>query len=249
VRYVSARGLARELAREAATRPLRAGIARLVRGRCLVVSVNEESGTYFERAGARVVVEPQVAMPPATRRADPGRRAGSLARAISAARLESWKGPYLALQAIAEAPPEWRLDVYGRGPEEAGIRRRANRLGISDRIRFLGVCSLEELRGALADADALLFPSLHDASPYTVAEAVRIGCPVVCLEVGGPPLLIGESGGVAVTPDRDAPRRLAAALTSVRRGPGSDRWNQDRLPALVDEWYELAAARRASPGG
>jgi len=73
-----------------------------------------------------------------------------------------------------------------------------------------------------------------------VAEAIQVGCPVVCLDVGGPAMLVSDGGGVAVPVGRRLPERLAAAVREAERGPFSDRWDMTRLPDRLTEWYDLA---------
>lgn len=247
LRYLSKGGVLRELGRGVVTPASRRLTAALARRRhCLVVAVNNETAERFRRLGVQTVVEPHVAMPPLDAQlqaaepatvsdAEPGIRT-----AIFASRLQAWKGPYLALEAFSRLPAEWRLDVYGAGGELEGLRSRVEHLRLSDRVRFVGRVPLEELRTALGRADVLLFTSMHDAAPYTVAEAVRVGCPVVCLDIAGPPLLIEGTSGIAVAPDGRAAQRLAEAACEVRRDAPSDRWGSDRLAAHVSGWYEQA---------
>lgn len=248
-RFFSIRGLVGELLRESATKVSRRLVAiRVRRSGCFVVTVNSDSAATFERLGAPVVVEPHVAIPPlqdhstiapAASPAD-GRR-----RAVFAGRLISWKGPHLAVAALAAAGQEWTLDIYGEGPEAGRIRRRAERMGVATRVRMLGQQPRDRVLSALATADVLLFPSMHDPSPFIVGEAVSLGCPVVCLDVGGPPLLIAGTTGEAVPADGHAAERMADAMNRVRRHSPSDRWSGDRLPKLVTEWYEAAVANAA----
>jgi glycosyltransferase involved in cell wall biosynthesis len=112
---------------------------------------------------------------------------------------------------------------------------------------MLGRRPRDEVLSALTQADVLMFPSMHDSGGWAVAEAVRAGCPVVCLDVGGPPLIIEGTSGQAVQPDGRAPERLAQAIPNVRRHPPSDRWSADRLGALVSEWYGMVLADRRAP--
>jgi glycosyltransferase involved in cell wall biosynthesis len=91
----------------------------------------------------------------------------------------------------------------------------------------------------MAEADALLLPTMHDSGPWTVAEAVSLGCPVVALDRGGPALLTG--GATLVAPGPGVARRVAEALVALDGRPAaSPRWSAARLPALVDDWYSLA---------
>ena len=238
-RYLSPRGIAREVTREVATRSNRVVTRALVRrSRPLVVATNREVAEFWRRAGVPVVVEAQAAVPPLALTPPARLRSDGKKKAVFVARLAAWKGPYLALQALAALPDEWTLDMYGGGPEEPAIRRRAERLGITRRVQVLGNRPRDEVQQALVDADVLLFPSMHDASGFAVAEAMRVGCPVVCLDVGGPAMLIEGTQGIAVEPDGDAPRNLARAMGTVRRGQPSDRWSTERLAGRVTEWYD-----------
>jgi glycosyltransferase involved in cell wall biosynthesis len=250
LRYLSPRGIAEELLRELATRPIRVLTVALVRwSGCCVVAANSHTAGWFRWLGVPVFIEPTAAMPADLAAASVPRINSGSRRAVFIGRLSSWKGPYLALHTMAELGAEWRLDVYGTGSEQPRMRRVAKRLGIADRVHFLGWRPREEIWQALQEADVLVFPAMHDPQPYTVAEAVRSGCPVVCLDVGGAPLLIEGTPGAAVKPDAQTPRRLAEAMRSVRRYPPSDRWNADRLPGRLAEWYATAIAvkRGASP--
>jgi len=115
--------------------------------------------------------------------------------AMFAGRLVPLKGLGLAMRALALLP-DWRLTVCGQGPDERRLRRLAGRLGIDDRVEFLGWVPRPEVHSLMRRTDVFVFPSLHDEGGYVVAEALAEGLPVVCLARGGPPLI----GGVAVVP-------------------------------------------------
>jgi glycosyltransferase involved in cell wall biosynthesis len=239
-RYMSRPGIAREMVREGITKMLRAVCRRWVRG-SVVVAANHQTADGMRTAAAALFVEPQVAMPPAVETVRRPSPRGARRKALFMARLEVWKGPLLAVEALSHLPSDWDLDVYGEGSERERMIEAARKLGVEDRMHMQGKTSLEGIREALAQADGLLFTSFHDVSPLTVAEAVRVGCPVVCLDTDGPPVLIEGHPGVAVPMTRDAPRKLAEALQQVQPGPASDRWNSERFSASVDEWYRAAA--------
>jgi glycosyltransferase involved in cell wall biosynthesis len=248
VRYLSIAGLLQEILREAVTRSLRAAIvAPIARHRSdVVVACNREVANRF-RAGNMVVIEATSALEPLQARPNRQPIRSSVEKshtAMYAGRLEAWKGPYLALETLAKLDESWRLEIYGDGMECKGLRRRASRLGLLRRVVFRGPCPRAEVRAAMCEADVFLFPSFHDASPWVVAEAIQVGCPVVCLDAGGPAMLVASGGGIAVPFGRRLPERLARAVTEVERQPPSDRWDKTRLPDQVSQWYELAWGRR-----
>lgn len=215
----------------------------VARRAALVVAQNHDVAKAF-RGRRPVVVEPNVAMdsppPIAPRRRAPG--AAAPRRALFAGRLLAWKGIRLAVAALAR--PEaagWSLDVFGVGPEARAVRRLARRLGVADRVVFHGARPRRDVLAAIAQADALLHPSMHDAASWVVAEALSLGCPVVCLDRGGPAVLVGPGEGVKVPVTGEVVANLARALASLS-DPGAPvtRWTAARLPALVSSWYERA---------
>jgi glycosyltransferase involved in cell wall biosynthesis len=211
----------------------------------LLLAQNPDVARRF-RAARRVVVEPNVALDYTqlpTRSAD---EAGDVKLAVYAGRLLPWKGGWLAVEALSRpSATGWRLEIYGDGPERDALAAQCRRLGVADRVSFRGEVPRDELMKVLATADALLFPSLHDSAGWIVAEAIGIGCPVVCLAASGPGHFVGPEQGIAVPPTGDVAGALARALATVRRPTDpSPRFDRNRLPALLDTWYHEVAAER-----
>ncbi|MDP9234620.1 MAG: glycosyltransferase [Actinomycetota bacterium] len=106
-------------------------------------------------------------------------------------RLLPWKGVSLAIRTLVPLAG-WELTICGGGPDLKRLRKLARRLGVADRVRFLGRLPRTDARRLMREsADALIFPSLHDEGGFVVAEALAAGLPVVCLDRGGPPVLGG----------------------------------------------------------
>jgi glycosyltransferase involved in cell wall biosynthesis len=98
---------------------------------------------------------------------------------------------------------------------------------------------------AISDADAMLFPSLHDSAGWAAAEASAAGLPVVCLDIGGPPLLAGPNARVVAAGPRVV-ADLAAALARSLDAPTEPylRWTPERLADVTAQWYTRAEASR-----
>lgn len=147
-------------------------------------------------------------------------------RVLYVGRFLYWKGMHLGLQAFASllsADPNAHLTLVGKGKSESLWRRQARRLGIADHIDWVPWVEQNELGALYRRHDVFLFPSLHEASGNVVLEALAHGLPVVCLDLGGPALIVNEScGRVILTTDRGRAAvvgDLAAALTELRREP------------------------------
>lgn len=240
-RWVGVRGLAREAAREVLTRGLRRIFGDPTARRAfLVVAQNTGTAARFVTLARSLRTRPNVALDlvPTERlhnRPSTGRRA------VFSGRLLPRKGVRLAVATLAEPQAQsWSLDIFGDGPERAAVERLAARLGVQHRVRFHGWTARSEVLRSVATADAFLFPSMYEGAPWSVAEAVALGCPVVCLDHGGAQELIGLAGR-AVPPRGDVTAALADALADLPRCEPDDRWSADRLPGVLAGWYGAAA--------
>jgi glycosyltransferase involved in cell wall biosynthesis len=245
-RYLGPRGRVTESWRPIATGWLRAWASRVARQRVdLLVAQNEDEARRLRRCTRPVVVSPNVFLDPSwvpvERETTACPPAGQHHRAVSIGRLVAWKGIHLALQAMRhEQLADWDLHIYGRGPERRRVGAEIRRWGLEDRVFLHEPVSRPEIKKVMQEADALLYPSMRDAASWVVGEALSVGCPVVCLDVGGPPLLV-RSRGTSVPTEGDVPGNLARALAAtVHTDRHVTRWGDELVPGLLQEWYEHA---------
>jgi len=155
--------------------------------------------------------------------------------ALALGRLHRNKGFGLLLEALA-ATRDISLWIAGDGPLRPHLERRATRLGIAGRVRFLGW--REDVPWLLAAADLLVCPSLHEPLGNVVIEAWSAGLPVVATASDGPAGLIENdiSGILVPLPGaRDGgPQPLADAIERVC----ADRELRTRLGSAGRRAYE-----------
>lgn len=166
---------------------------------------------------------------------------------ITVGRLEREKGHALLLDALAilERDRNLRvgLTVIGDGSEMAALRAQAERLGIADRVRFLGRVGQGQIRDHYARADAFCLSSLGEGVPVVLMEAMAMRMPVIAPRIMGIPELVEDGvSGLLVTPGRpDALADAIATLAAVR-----NRWLAmgQAGRARVSEQFEIAACAR-----
>jgi glycosyltransferase involved in cell wall biosynthesis len=128
--------------------------------------------------------------------------AGKGARVLYVGRFIGWKGMHIGLRAFAELlnrVPDATLTMVGRGPDEKAWRRLASSLSLDDRIEWIPWTDRDTLRKLYATHDIFLFPSLHESGGLVVLEALAHGLPVVCLELGGPGVIVDDNCGIRVS--------------------------------------------------
>jgi glycosyltransferase involved in cell wall biosynthesis len=101
-------------------------------------------------------------------------------------------GALEAFQAVRERAPDAHLVFVGDGPTMANVQRRAGEIGAGEWAHFLGHRS--DVPALLAKAELMLLPSVSDAMPMTVIEAMALGVPVLATDVGDVAATLGEGG-------------------------------------------------------
>ena len=131
---------------------------------------------------------------------------------LSLGALVQHKGHADLLDALAILPGPVRLEIAGDGPERGPLEAQAHRLGLGERLRFLG--DVAEGRDAFARADLFVQPSRSEGLGTAVLDAFAAGLPVVASRVGGLPELVqpGRTGWLAAPRN---PASLAAAITDA----------------------------------
>ena len=127
-------------------------------------------------------------------------------------RLVPEKGVPILLEATARLRQrglDARLTVIGDGPEQAGLARLGQELGLGASLRLAGTLTGEVLERTLAGEDAVVVPSIWEEAAGLVAmEHMARGGVVVVSATGGLPELVGEAGLTFPVGD-------VAALTTV----------------------------------
>lgn len=170
-------------------------------------------------------------------------------------RLVEKKGTRLLLEALPGLARA-SLTVIGDGPERRSLEDLAGRLGIHDRVRFLGGLPPEEVRRWMRRAWLLAAPSItardgdSEGLPTVICEAAAVGLPVVASIHSGlkEAVLDGKTG--LLVPEGDV-TALASAIAGLLRDPvlrrhmasaarrlGEERFSRDRQIARLEAHYD-----------
>jgi poly(glycerol-phosphate) alpha-glucosyltransferase len=170
--------------------------------------------------------------------------------ALFLGRLVPKKSPDMLMDAFAECLKKlgdnkkaWLLALVG--PDEGDgyreyLQAYGARLGINERLLFLGPLYGDAKWAALQDADVFVLPSQNENFGNAAAEAIAVGTPVIVTDQCGIAPLVRDQAGLVVPYEREA---LTEALWCLLTDdPLRERFRQGcRKVAETLSWDEPAA--------
>jgi UDP-glucose:(heptosyl)LPS alpha-1,3-glucosyltransferase len=167
------------------------------------------------------------------------------------------KGLAPLLNALACVPRDrpFTLAVVGH-PKYRAYQRQAEKLGVADRVRFLG--HRDDPRDCYFAADVLVHPTFYDPCSLVALEALACGLPVITSRYNGASELLTPPADGAVVDDPHDAAALAAAMarftdrgyrseaSSAARQAGT-RWTfEHHYQALLNVFCEVRKTKRAA---
>lgn len=140
---------------------------------------------------------------------------------IAVGRLSPEKGIDVILKALGilrdRGINQYELRVLGEGPYRSDYEQLAAKLGLQDRVEFLGY--VPNPYSIMAEADIFVHAARWEGFGMVVVEAMALGLPVVATTCPGGPKEILDFGkyGILVPPDN--PEELAQAIASLIQNP------------------------------
>lgn len=136
-----------------------------------------------------------------------------------AGRLDRLKRLDLALDALKRVGSGARLKIAGTGPLEPELRKQSERLGLGDRVEFLGFVSDADLVDLYAGCRAAYYAPLNEDYGYVTVESFLSRKPVVTTsDAGGPLEFVDGDTGMVADPD---PESIARAVDVLWTKPES----------------------------
>jgi glycosyltransferase involved in cell wall biosynthesis len=189
-------------------------------------------------------------------------------RLLVIGRLVTRKGVGNVIEALAQLPGVEltiaggpRADALEADPQVDRLRRLAARLGVAERVRFVGGVARDDVPALMCAADIVVTVPWYEPFGIVPLEAMACGRPVVGSAVGG----LLDTVVPGVTGELVAPRRpdlLAEALRDLLADPGRResygragreravrRYQWSRVAASTEEVYAAVASTPATAIG
>jgi glycosyltransferase involved in cell wall biosynthesis len=189
-------------------------------------------------------------------RREMGARQGDLV-ILSMARLAPDKGLEYLIEAATMLPATGRpirIVIAGDGPERDRLEQRAGRLGVTDRVVFLGF--RQDVGALLAATDLVVLPSLREGLSIALLEAMAAGKPIIATSIGSQREVASRADMARLVRPADAlalsqaivslagDEALMASLGASARALYQSRYTENRmLQSYKRLYFDLLAAK------
>ncbi len=135
-------------------------------------------------------------------------------RLLCVGRLIERKGQHHLIEAVKQLTDEGfevTLDLVGMGDSQSAYQAQAQRLGVTDRVRFVGYVPKDEIAAYYASTHVFVLPSYNEGMSVATLEAMATGLPIVITRTGGTAELV-EEGANGLTFNRQDLNTLKSHL-------------------------------------
>jgi len=171
-------------------------------------------------------------------------------RFIHFGRVVKFKCTDVLIKSLTKTKNPIILDIVGYGPEQANCKKLVAALGLEDRVHFDDWRERDALFDSFDEYRGVILPSIGDSNGMAVQEAMAHGLPPICLNWGGPQILI-EHGvdGILIEPlsegqiieelafylDHLSENEHMAEILSMAAHQKSESW---RWSSIASEWMK-----------
>jgi glycosyltransferase involved in cell wall biosynthesis len=139
-----------------------------------------------------------------------------MATASADAPLKGLRYLLLAYARLLRSYPDLELLLVSKPRPGGRTEKLVARLGLVDKVRFVGGITTEQMVHYYAEAAVAVVPSVYEGFGLPAGEAMACGVPVVATDGGALPEVVGDAGIVVPAKDADA---LAEGIASLLNDP------------------------------
>ncbi len=143
-----------------------------------------------------------------------------------------------AVSIVSKQYPQVELCITGDGPHRTSLQVLVRKLGLSEKVRFLGYIPRDHLIRVLAECRLYCHPSLHETFGISLLEAMSTGRPVVATDAIGPRELVVDKYNGFLVPMGNTEAIATAIIRIFEDPPLSIRMgtNSRKLCEKIYDW-------------
>ncbi len=134
---------------------------------------------------------------------------------VTVARLANTKGHgyfLRAMKTLHEEGLDIHYNIVGSGPFQPNIEAEIEELSLGDNVTLLGSLGERAVLELLKNCDVFVLPSINEAAPVAIMEAMSCGVPAICSVIGATPDMITNAHDGFLVPQKN----VEAIVTATR---------------------------------
>lgn len=162
-----------------------------------------------------------------------------------ATRLTQRKGLHLIIEALPSMlaiNPQVIFEIMGNGASEATLKEQAKKLGVEQRVRFLGRIPLTDTFPYYQRAKVFVLPSANEGMSNALLEALASGLPAVVTDTGGTSELVTEGVNGFIVPRETRALTYALQYLLTHEAERKMMGEASRTRAEAQSWQTVADA-------
>lgn len=166
---------------------------------------------------------------------------------VYVARFQAFKNHRMLVDAFARVAldlPQAHLVLAGSGPLQPDVRAQVTRLGLHERVTFLGEVPFADLPAVYAASDLMAVSSDYESFCFAALEAMATALPLVTTDCAWVPNLIRPQNGGLVVPVADAGAFAKAVLQLARDPTERARMGQANRAHVLETYSWPASAAK-----
>ncbi len=229
------------------SRTLRAGmLATFGKAAGIVVQTTDARNFFPAYIRRKCTILPNSVNPSFIRKRYCGERENSI---VMVGRLDENKNQAMVMEAFSEIVKEgysdYKLKLYGDGPDRLKLQRLAVSLGIGSNIEFAG--NVSHVAEHIEKASMFVLASSQEGMPNSLIEAMSLGLPCISTDCpcGGPKDLITDGVNGLLVPVKDKDAMKMAILRLIKNKELADKLSQNAIyvqdkfsPDVVNKMWE-----------
>lgn len=146
------------------------------------------------------------------------------------------------LTEISSVP--FTLVLAGDGPLLEPAREQVKRLGLEERVRFIGF--RKDIKNLYKGADLYVNSSRHEALSFLIIEAMAAGLPVIATDMGGNRDIVNDEAGCGALVEYDNPESMAQAMKRLMEDPALLARCRENALKTIREKFEIHKLAQAT---
>ena len=124
-----------------------------------------------------------------------------------------------------------RYVIGGHGPMKSTYKKKAEQLGVEERLQLPGYIPNEDLKYWMSAADLFVFPSYSESFGLVQLEAMACGTPVIAARNGGSEYILNDSVGILF----DHPENHKQFKQAIDEGLHRD-WSANEIVSYAEQY-------------